>query len=67
MAAAKLGLEIYALTTIPERAEMGDGSGGERGTSETPPEPPCQMECGQAAFTALECYYHRHVKGQSKG
>ena len=36
MAKAKLGLEIYALTTIPERADVGDGSGGERGTSETP-------------------------------
>ena len=38
MAKAKLGLEIYTLTTIPERADVGDGSGGERGTSETPPE-----------------------------
>ena len=27
MAAAKLGFEIYALTTIPERADVGDGSG----------------------------------------
>ena len=26
MAAAKLGFEIYALTTIPERADVGDGS-----------------------------------------
>ena len=24
MAAAKLGFEIYALTTIPERADVGD-------------------------------------------
>ena len=39
MAAAKLGFEIYVLTTIPERADVGDGSGGERGTSETPPKP----------------------------
>ena len=36
MVKAKLGLEIYALTTIPVRADVGDGSGGERGTSETP-------------------------------
>ena len=28
IAAAKLGFEIYALTTIPERADVGDGSGG---------------------------------------
>ena len=27
MAAANLGFEIYALTTIPERADVGDGSG----------------------------------------
>ena len=26
MAAAKSGFEIYALTTIPERADVGDGS-----------------------------------------
>ena len=30
MAAAKLGFEIYALTTIPERADVGDGSEDER-------------------------------------
>ena len=36
MAATKLGFEIYALTTVPERADVGDASGGERGTSETP-------------------------------
>ena len=27
MAAAKLGFEIYALATIPERDDVGDGSG----------------------------------------
>ena len=36
MATSKLGFDIYALTTIPERADVGDGSGGKRGTSETP-------------------------------
>ena len=35
MATARLGLEIWALTSIPERADVGDGSRGERGTSET--------------------------------
>ena len=39
MATVKLGFEISALTTIPERADVGDGSGGEQGTSETPPKP----------------------------
>ena len=36
MATAKLGFEIYAFATIPERADVWDGPGGERGTSETP-------------------------------
>ena len=39
MATAKLGFELCALTTIPERADVGDGPGGERGTSETLPKP----------------------------
>ena len=39
MAMAISGLEICALTTIPERADVGDGSGGKRGTSETLPKP----------------------------
>ena len=34
MEAAKLGFEIYALTTIPERADVGDGSGVGMGTLE---------------------------------
>ena len=57
MAAAKLGLEIYVLTTIPERADVADGSGGERGTSETPPKPLRRREGHRAAFNGLEgCY-----------
>ena len=39
MGTEKLGFKIYALTTVPERADVGDGSGGERGTSETLPNP----------------------------
>ena len=57
MAKAKLGLEIYTLTTIPERADVGDGSGGERGTSETPPKPLRRREGHRAAFNGLEGYY----------
>ena len=53
-AAAKLGFEIYALTTIPERADMGDGSGGEQGTSETPSKPLRRREGHRAAFNGLE-------------
>ena len=36
MAAAKLGFEIYAFTTIPERADVGDGSEGEQDPAQTP-------------------------------
>ena len=57
MAAAKLGFEIYALTTIPEQADVGDGSGGERGTSETPPKPFRRMAGYQTAFNGLKSYY----------
>ena len=57
MATAKLGFEIYAITTIPERADVGDGSGGEQGTSETPPEPLRRREGHRTAFKGLEGYY----------
>ena len=67
MAAAKLEFEIYSLTTIPERADVGDGSGGERGTSETPPKPLRRREGHRAAFNGLEGYYREHVKGKSEG
>ena len=67
MAAAKLGFEIYALTTIPERAYGGDESGGERGTSSPPPKPIRRREGHQAAFNGLEGYYREHVKGKSEG
>ena len=36
MATAKLGFEIYALSTILERADVGDGSGGEREPAQIP-------------------------------
>ena len=57
MVRAKLGFKIYALTTIPERADAGDGSGGERGTSESPPKPLRRREGHRAAFNGLEGYY----------
>ena len=66
MAAAKLGFEIYALPTIPERADVGDGSGGERGTSETPPKPLRRREGHRAAINGLEGYYRERVKGKSE-
>ena len=56
MAVAKLGFEIYALTTIPER-----------GTSETPPKPLRRREGHRAAFNGLEGYCREHVKGKSEG
>ena len=65
MATAKLVFEIYALTPIPEQADVGDGSGDKQGTSETPPKPLRQMEGYQAAFTALEGFYRWHVKWKS--
>ena len=67
MAAAKLGFEIYALTTIPERVDVGDASGGERGASETPPKPVRRREGHRAAFNGLEGYYRERVKGKSEG
>ena len=67
MATARLGLEISAFTTIPERADVGDGSGGERGTSETPPKPLRRREGHRAAFNGLEGYCREHVKGKSEG
>ena len=67
MATAKLGFEIYALATIPVRSDVGDGSGGERGTSETPPKPLRRREGHRAAFNGLEGYYREHVKGKSEG
>ena len=39
MAKAKLGLEIYALTTIPERADVGDGSGASEERARPRPNP----------------------------
>ena len=57
MATARLGFELCALTTIPERADVGDGSGGERGTSETPPEPLRRREGRRGATNRLEDYY----------
>ena len=67
MAAAKLGFEIYALTTIPERADVAEGPAGERGTSETPPNPLRRREGHRAAFNGLEGCYREHVKGKSEG
>ena len=55
------------MTTIPERADMGDGPGGEQGTSETPPKPLRRREGQQAAFNGLEGYYRYHVKRKSEG
>ena len=57
MAVEKLGFDIYVSTTIPERADVGDGSGGERRTSETPPKPLRRREGHRAAFNGLEGYY----------
>ena len=57
MVTTNLGLEIYALTTIPERADVGDWSGGERGTSETPPKPLRRRVGHRGAFSGLEGYY----------
>ena len=62
MAAAKLGFEIYAVTTIPERADVGDESEGERRTSETPPKPLRRREGHRAAFNGLESYYSTRLK-----
>ena len=67
MVAAISELEICTLTTIPERADVGDGSGGERGTSETPPKPLRRREGHQAAINGFEGYYREHVKGKSEG
>ena len=57
MATAKLGFEICALTTIPERADVGDGS----------PKPLRRREGYRAAFNGLEGYYREHVKEKSEG
>ena len=46
MATAKLGFEIYALKTIPERADVGAG----------PPKPLRRMEGHRAAFNGFEGY-----------
>ena len=67
MAAAKLGFEIYALITIAERADVGDASGGERGTSETQPKALRRRAGHRAAFNRLEGYYREHVKEKSEG
>ena len=56
MAAARLELELSALTLIPERADVGDG----------PPKPPRRREGHWAAVNGLEGYYREHVKGKSK-
>ena len=66
MAKAKLGLEICALTTIPERNDVGDRSGGERGKNETQPKTLRREEGQRAAFNGLEGYYRQHVKGKSE-
>ena len=52
MTAAKLGFEIYALTTILERADVKDG----QGASETLPKPLRRREGHRAAFNVLEGY-----------
>ena len=57
IAAAKLGFEIYAFTTIPERADVGDGSWGERGTSETPLKPLRRREGHRTAINGLKGFY----------
>ena len=67
-----LGFGICALTTIPERADVGDGSGGERGTSEPnpkerAPKPLRRREGHWLAFNGLEGYYREHMKGKSEG
>ena len=67
MAAAKLGFEIYALTTIPERADVGDGPGRERGKSETPPKSLRRREGQREVISGLKGYCREHVKGKSKG
>ena len=36
MAAARLGFELSVLTTISERADVGDGPGGEQDPAQTP-------------------------------
>ena len=57
MATAILGFEICALTTVPKRVDVGDGSGDERGTSETPSKPLRRREDHGAAINGLEGYY----------
>ena len=56
MATAKLGFEICPLATIPERADVRDGSGGKRETSDTPPKPLWRREGHRAAINGLEGY-----------
>ena len=48
---------LCALTTIPERTNVGDGPGGEQGTSVTPPKPLRRREGHRAANNGLEGYY----------
>ena len=57
MATVKLGFEIHALTAIPERADVRDESGGERGTIENPPKPLQPREGHRAVFNGLDGYY----------
>ena len=47
----------FAPKTIPERADLGDRPGGERGTSETPFKPLRRREGHRIAFNGLEGYY----------
>ena len=59
MATTKLGFEIYAITTIPERADVGYGSEGELRTSETIIMHYSRMAAhsGKAVSQFLICYH----------
>ena len=56
-ATARLEFKLFALTKIPERGDVGDGPGAERGTSKTPPKPLRRREGCRAAINGLEGYY----------
>ena len=47
----------FAPTIIPERADVGDGPGGARGTNETPLKLLRRREDHRAAFNGFEGYY----------
>ena len=63
---ARQEFELSVLTAIPERADVGDVTESERGTSETPPKPLRRREGHRAAINGLKDYYHEHVKGKSE-